>query len=163
MPVETALQPEVDRERLTAADRMRRTWLKAVGGRLPGKFDLFAVIPVDIPDWSQPQPGRLRIFKSDLLESLTVVHPTLPLALYLPFSGWLLWKGALAGYTGPALAGLFTGGLLFWTFFEYIMHRGVFHFTPHSRWQIVLAYFTHGIHHAYPDDDRRLVMPPVLS
>jgi sterol desaturase/sphingolipid hydroxylase (fatty acid hydroxylase superfamily) len=161
--VESVLEHEIVRERSRASERMRATWLKSVGDMLPGRYNLFAVLPVDIPDWSQPQPGRLRIFKSDLLESLTVVHPIIPLAIYVPFSGWLLWKGALAGYGSVALSAMFTGGLFFWTFFEYIMHRGVFHFTPKNGWQIVLGYFTHGIHHAYPDDDRRLVMPPILS
>ena len=162
----TAIPREEKRRRFgTTSGSFDRAWLEAAGRFLPDRFYLAGLssVPVDIPDWTKPNEGRLRIFESDALERLTVVHPATPAALFGPMILGLLWWGARTGLGAAVMTGLFAGGLLFWTLAEYAMHRMMFHFTPRSRWQVVLAYFMHGIHHAYPDDDRRLVMPPVLS
>ncbi|HLR76242.1 MAG TPA: sterol desaturase family protein, partial [Balneolaceae bacterium] len=58
---------------------------------------------------------------------------------------------------------IFVGALLFWTFFEYLFHRYINHideFFPESKWAHKLAYTIHGIHHEYPRDKERLIMPP---
>jgi sterol desaturase/sphingolipid hydroxylase (fatty acid hydroxylase superfamily) len=59
--------------------------------------------------------------------------------------------------------GLVIFGLLIWTLVEYTMHRWVFHYQPRSRWGKQLHFLFHGVHHDYPKDASRLVMPPIVS
>jgi sterol desaturase/sphingolipid hydroxylase (fatty acid hydroxylase superfamily) len=106
----------------------------------------------------------VRMFKSDFMEFCSHVHPTVPLIIYLPFIAYLLfdaiWRNRLSIL---AIAVLFGIGMLMWTFFEYLMHRYVFHYEPKSAWGKQLHFIVHGVHHDYPNDASRLVMPPVLS
>jgi sterol desaturase/sphingolipid hydroxylase (fatty acid hydroxylase superfamily) len=44
-----------------------------------------------------------------------------------------------------------------------LMHRYAFHFVPRTRAGVALAYLSHGVHHAYPRDPDRLVMPLIVS
>ena len=57
----------------------------------------------------------------------------------------------------------FLAGMLFWTFFEYIMHRFVFHWVAESQRAQKIVYVMHGNHHHFPRDRERLFMPPVPS
>jgi sterol desaturase/sphingolipid hydroxylase (fatty acid hydroxylase superfamily) len=104
------------------------------------------------------------MFKSDFMEFFSHVHPVTPLVIYLPFIGYLLyvafWQKELSIL---AIAGLFVLGMLMWTLFEYIIHRLAFHYEPKSRWGKRLHFIVHGVHHDYPNDARRLVMPPSIS
>lgn len=102
-----------------------------------------------------------RMFKSNLLESLSKVHFTVPLIIYVPVILYFGWKG----YAGEILPFLLTlsGGLLFWTLTEYTLHRFVFHYQPTSSWGKKLHFIFHGVHHDYPNDAFRLVMPPSAS
>ena len=43
------------------------------------------------------------------------------------------------------------------------MHRWVFHYEPTSRLGKQLHFLLHGVHHDYPKDASRLVMPPIVS
>ncbi len=60
-------------------------------------------------------------------------------------------------------AGLFVVGVLIWTLLEYVIHRHVFHYEPKTRWGKKLHFIVHGVHHDYPNDATRLVMPPSVS
>src|SRR5437868_9064761 len=106
----------------------------------------------------------VRMFKSDFMEFFSHIHPATPLILYLPVVGYMLyaalWRNAL-----PVLvvAGLFLVGVLCWTLFEYVVHRYVFHYEPKSRFGKQLHFIVHGVHHDYPNDATRLVMPPSIS
>jgi 4-hydroxysphinganine ceramide fatty acyl 2-hydroxylase len=106
----------------------------------------------------------VRMFKSDFMESLSHVHPATPLVLYLPVVGYMLylafWQSQLSIL---AVVGLFLLGALIWTFVEYIIHRYVFHYEPKTVRGKQLHYIIHGVHHDYPNDARRLVMPPSIS
>jgi sterol desaturase/sphingolipid hydroxylase (fatty acid hydroxylase superfamily) len=50
-----------------------------------------------------------------------------------------------------------------WTLIEYVIHRFSFHYTPRGRIGMFYAYMIHGVHHAFPEDDRRWLVPPVIS
>ena len=106
----------------------------------------------------------VRMFKSDRLESLSHVHPAIPLVLYVPVVAYYLlravWDGLLAG---GAIVVLFALGVFLWTLTEYVMHRFVFHYEPTSTWGRQLHFIMHGVHHDYPNDATRLVMPPSVS
>ena len=58
---------------------------------------------------------------------------------------------------------LFIAGILFWSFFEYIMHRYIFHMIVETPRAKRFVYTMHGVHHEYPRDKDRLFMPPVPS
>lgn len=106
----------------------------------------------------------VRMFKSDFMEFFSHVHPITPLVIYLPFIGYLLYVAFWQkGLSILSIAALFVIGMLMWTLFEYIIHRLVFHYEPKSRWGKRLHFIVHGVHHDYPNDARRLVMPPSIS
>ena len=44
-----------------------------------------------------------------------------------------------------------------------MMHRFVFHFVPKQAWALRLHFIFHGVHHDYPNDLKRLVLPPSAS
>jgi sterol desaturase/sphingolipid hydroxylase (fatty acid hydroxylase superfamily) len=55
-------------------------------------------------------------------------------------------------------------GIFVWTFVEYIMHRFVFHYAPANKpWAQRIHFIFHGVHHDYPSDAKRLVLPPSVS
>jgi sterol desaturase/sphingolipid hydroxylase (fatty acid hydroxylase superfamily) len=62
-----------------------------------------------------------------------------------------------------AVAAGFAGGLLVWTFMEYVLHRYVFHWEPTDPGLRRAWYLVHGVHHEQPQCKTRLVMPPILS
>jgi 4-hydroxysphinganine ceramide fatty acyl 2-hydroxylase len=106
----------------------------------------------------------VRMFESDFMELFSRVHPVTPLLLYMPVVGYMLyislWQRKLSILT---VAGLFSLGVLLWTLLEYLIHRYIFHYEPKSRFGKRLHYIIHGVHHDYPNDARRLVMPPSIS
>jgi sterol desaturase/sphingolipid hydroxylase (fatty acid hydroxylase superfamily) len=106
----------------------------------------------------------VRMFESDFMEFFSHVHPVTPLVIYVPVVGFMLDLALRQrGFSIALVAGLFAAGILIWTFVEYTMHRWVFHYEPTSRWGKQLHFLLHGVHHDYPKDASRLVMPPVVS
>ena len=105
----------------------------------------------------------VRMFQSDILERLTHIHPVVPLAIYLPITGWMIYFAARRGLSVSAIAALVLCGIAIWSLVEYTMHRFVFHYEPKSSWGKHLHFMVHGVHHDYPQDASRLVMAPVVS
>ena len=106
----------------------------------------------------------VRMFESDFMEFFSRVHPVTPLVLYLPVIGYMLYTSVWQRQLSiVAVTVLFLLGVLLWTLTEYLIHRYVFHYEPKTRWGKRLHYAIHGVHHDYPNDARRLVMPPVVS
>lgn len=109
------------------------------------------------------QDVTARIFKSNFLEFGTRVHWTTPLWIYLPVCAYLLYTAFMLGASLLSVIALFVAGVFVWTFAEYTLHRFVFHFHPKSKWGKGVMWFLHGVHHDYPSDSLRLVMPPPIS
>ena len=104
------------------------------------------------------------MFDNRLLETLSRVHPAVPPLLYLPVVTICLAVAIGGKDLGVgAVVGVFFVGLAFWSLAEYLLHRFVFHFEPDSRWGRRLHFIIHGVHHDYPHDPMRLVMPPSVS
>ncbi len=124
----------------------------------------------------------VRMFRSDLLERTTYVHPLVPHVIYVPIVIALLW---ISPVSVGATVLYFAIGLLIWTFLEYLLHRFAFH-APEDvmkgtheicadleldqpvipelpTLRHVIYFIFHGVHHEYPSDSRRLVMPPIAS
>jgi sterol desaturase/sphingolipid hydroxylase (fatty acid hydroxylase superfamily) len=108
--------------------------------------------------------GTTSLFQSRFLEALTRTHFAFPVTLYLVFSVLILIYAVLrtelevwrALYMIPL-------GMITFSLVEYVIHRWVFHFNAVTEKQKQLKYKIHGVHHEYPRDKDRLVMPPVLS
>jgi 4-hydroxysphinganine ceramide fatty acyl 2-hydroxylase len=72
-------------------------------------------------------------------------------------------------FTNPlAIFGELVLGICLWTFIEYFLHRFLFHgeeywmqFVPLNKYVWTAHFLFHGIHHSFPQDRYRLVMPAV--
>lgn len=124
----------------------------------------------------------VRMFRSDLVERLSHVHPAVPHLIYVPVVVALLWT-ADTGRGESVL--LFAGGVLLWTLAEYLLHKHAFHAPDHimaethavaaalprsepvlpalPTWRHQAYFLAHGVHHEYPSDSTRLVAPPGAS
>ena len=104
------------------------------------------------------------LFQNAFLEKFTRVHWSVPLLVYVPVITLLLYRSVSGRLlTGGTITGLFVAGVFFWTLAEYLLHRFVFHYMPTSEWGKRLHFLMHGVHHDYPNDSWRLVMPPSVS
>jgi sterol desaturase/sphingolipid hydroxylase (fatty acid hydroxylase superfamily) len=105
-----------------------------------------------------------RLFESDLLDKLSRVHHLTPVIIYTPIILGLTFYGLSLNSFVAVLGGLILGYLA-WSLTEYFGHRYLFHtvfplpFGLGPRFQFLI----HGVHHIYPNDPLRLVMPPLLS
>lgn len=124
----------------------------------------------------------VRMFRHDWLERLSHAHPAVPHLIYLPLIAGLLWAAPTSLVTGALLM---LAGLALWTATEYVLHRYLFHAPdavmcethdivarlapgdavipalPGGRH--VIYFIMHGVHHEYPNDSSRLVMPLAAS
>lgn len=108
--------------------------------------------------------GQARLFHNNLLEMLSKTHPAVIYSIYFPVMAFMLYYGAQYRALSPMVeTGLFFAGLIFWTLFEYVMHRYLFHMVAESKMGRKIVYTMHGVHHEYPRDRARLFMPPVPS
>jgi sterol desaturase/sphingolipid hydroxylase (fatty acid hydroxylase superfamily) len=108
--------------------------------------------------------GQARLFKSKYLEVLTKTHPLVIFGIYLPIIGYMLYYSKVGlHYSILRIVLTYLGAILFWSLFEYIAHRYIFHLTSDSPFWQRVGYTMHGNHHHYPRDRQRLFMPPVPS
>ena len=108
--------------------------------------------------------GQAQIFKNQYLEYLTKTHPLVIWGIYLPviilLPYYALEKNLVTSWQTILF---FLSGIFFWTFFEYIMHRFIFHWVSNNPRKQKITYVMHGNHHEFPRDRQRLFMPPVPS
>ncbi|MDT3739158.1 MAG: sterol desaturase family protein [Candidatus Kapabacteria bacterium] len=106
----------------------------------------------------------VRMFKSDFIEMFSKVHWSVPLIIYIPVITYFIYKSIAVENIGIILTVLlFAFGVLGWSFTEYVLHRFVFHYHPKTEFGKRLHWTFHGVHHDYPQDMYRLVMPPSIS
>jgi sterol desaturase/sphingolipid hydroxylase (fatty acid hydroxylase superfamily) len=109
-------------------------------------------------------PDSPRMFESDFVDFFSRTHPAIVPILFVPASSALLWYSvARAGVGVFTTAGLFVLGGLTWTIVEYWLHRTFFHWLPRNSWGERMHFLVHGVHHTWPRDKYRLVMPPAVS
>lgn len=108
--------------------------------------------------------GTTALFKNPILEKLARTHVAMPLSIYFIGSTVLMYLNFSRGYTS-AWGGIsmFFVGLLFWTWFEYFMHKHLFHMLPTNKIKERIQYTFHGVHHEFPRDKTRLAMPPAAA
>src|SRR4051812_29813049 len=105
-----------------------------------------------------------RMFRNGFMESLSKVHYSVPLFIYIPVIIFFIYRSFTVAGNKVGWFFVYLGaGLFIWTITEYLLHRYVFHFVPKSKWGLRLHFIFHGVHHDYPRDAKRLVMVPSVS
>jgi dihydroceramide fatty acyl 2-hydroxylase len=108
----------------------------------------------------RPAPETCQMFETPLIERFSRIHPATPFVFWLPVLAYVGYASLSAGSTSaPVFVGLTLFGVLTWTFAEYTLHRWVFHYTGPRPWQRRMHFVLHGVHHDFPQDSDRLVMP----
>lgn len=108
--------------------------------------------------------GQAQLFKNQYLEYLTKTHPLVIWGLYIPIIGFMLYYSSTTiQMSFGRIVLIFLMGMFVWSFFEYIIHRFIFHYVAESKRAMKIVYILHGNHHEYPRDKERLFMPPVPS
>ena len=97
------------------------------------------------------------------LERMSRMRPTTVLAVYLPMIALAIYLSITGGAGLLPTLGLILAGAVFWTLFEYFFHRFFFHFNATTPFQHKILFTIHGVHHQYPNDKDRLVMPISVS
>lgn len=103
------------------------------------------------------------MFENEFLEKFSRIHPATPFVVYVPLLSFLGYRTFARGMTAGTAVGLMVTGLFLWTFTEYLLHRFVFHWTNDTAFGRRFHFLAHGVHHEYPNDADRLVMPLLTS
>lgn len=103
------------------------------------------------------------MFESALVDRFSRVHWSVVPLLFVPGSLAPLVYGLLHGTAWWEALCLVLAGVLVWTFTEYWLHRTLFHWEPPGRFGERMHFILHGVHHLWPRDRYRLVMPPAVS
>jgi sterol desaturase/sphingolipid hydroxylase (fatty acid hydroxylase superfamily) len=105
--------------------------------------------------------GTRRLFKNPILERLTRAHYSVTLVILCSIAAFLLYLSLhRIGLSTTAVVILFVTGYLSWTLAEYLLHRFLFHMEPDNKIKNAVQYTLHGVHHEYPKDKSRIIMPP---
>lgn len=106
----------------------------------------------------------VRMFENPILEKFSRVHVFVPLILYVPAILFGIFLAIFIFKVAVYMVFLYLVlGIFIWTLTEYLLHRFVFHLNFSGERGQQLHRIFHGIHHEYPSDSRRLVMPPSVS
>ena len=110
------------------------------------------------------QRGSARMFGNVWLERLSHVHPATPAVIYLPLTAACVYTAAFVyGQAWASILWQVGAGWLFWTLLEYWLHRLLFHLEVKSKVSERIYFYLHGVHHDWPWDLSRLVIPPLFS
>lgn len=104
-----------------------------------------------------------KVYNSLILHFLSKNHIAPPLIIF--FSTGLalsIYAKIEVGLSYIDLVIFFPIGIISFTLVEYLIHRFLYHL-PQVYEKGNIPYALHGIHHKYPKDKKRLVMPPILS
>lgn len=101
-----------------------------------------------------------RMFDNEILERFSRIHPSTPFVVWIPVAAFFVVRSALR-HDLPlwGIPAFFFLGLFAWTLAEYVLHRWVFHWTNDTPWGKRVHFLLHGVHHDFPNDKDRLVMP----
>src|ERR1700739_2785866 len=104
------------------------------------------------------------MFKNPFLEKLSRIHWAVPLFIYVPVLLFFLYRAIFVlNLTALTIVACYIGGVIAWTFTEYVLHRYVFHAHLPGKLGARISFVMHGVHHDYPKDSKRLVMVPTVS
>src|SRR5579859_3425183 len=106
------------------------------------------------------RPETTRMFENETLERFSRIHPSTPFVVWLPMAAIMIYRSAARhDLAWVGIVGMFLAGLFAWTLSEYLLHRWVFHWTNDTARGRRIHFLLHGVHHDFPNDRDRLVMP----
>ena len=85
----------------------------------------------------------------------------IPYAIYRMYNAYTICHNTI-----PQIMICVIIGIFLWSLLEYMLHRFIFHIDedlPENSYVLTLHYLLHGIHHTFPMDRYRLVLPPILG
>ncbi|TNF30185.1 MAG: fatty acid hydroxylase, partial [Bacteroidetes bacterium] len=104
------------------------------------------------------------MFENKFLDFFSRIHYSSVPILFVPISSYFFYRSLVEfEVTLVMVIGLFFAGYAFWTLMEYCIHRFFFHMEFTSKIGKKIHHIAHGIHHDYPNDSMRLVMPPAIN
>jgi sterol desaturase/sphingolipid hydroxylase (fatty acid hydroxylase superfamily) len=104
------------------------------------------------------------MFENKFLDFFSRIHYTSVPILFVPISSYFFYRSLVEFDVSLWLViALWFGGYAFWTLMEYVIHRVVFHHEFTSEFGKKFHHIAHGIHHDFPNDSLRLVMPPAIN
>ncbi|XP_012075928.1 dihydroceramide fatty acyl 2-hydroxylase FAH1 isoform X2 [Jatropha curcas] len=104
-----------------------------------------------------------RFFQSEILEWVTRSVWWVVPVIWIPMACWCISISIRMGHSSSNVALMVVFGIFVWTFLEYLLHRFLFHFKTKTYWGNTIHYLLHGLHHKFPMDRFRLVMPPLAT
>lgn len=104
-----------------------------------------------------------RMFDTPFIEFFSHIHPASPFVFWVPMLTALLVWVVSTGLAPLPIVGLVASGVVVWSLVEYLLHRYVFHYIGPRPWQRRFHFIFHGVHHDFPQDAKRLVMPLGVS
>lgn len=117
----------------------------------------------DKADLANARPITCRMFETPLIERFSRVHPAAPFVFWVPVLSYFMYRGIAKGLAPLSIVGLFILGALVWSLTEYLLHRFVFHRIGPKLMERRMFFILHGVHHDFPQDASRLVMPLGVS
>ena len=113
-----------------------------------------------------PEPSRESppMFESRFVDQFSRTHWAVVPLLYVPATILLVAYGIMQLEVSAleTIATMAAGGVA-WTLVEYWLHRTLFHWQPGGKFGERMHFILHGVHHKWPRDQYRLVMPPAVS
>ena len=110
----------------------------------------------------------ISVFDNKFLEWITTTNHLVPFIIFIPVVIYFIGETIYFSYNGQLdqpmyIIPLLFGAFILWTLMEYTIHRFFFHSNPKSDFGKKMLYVIHGAHHDYPNDSKRLVVPPIIS
>ncbi len=105
-----------------------------------------------------------KIMEEEVFPGFYITQPHLPFLVFTPIA--LIMLGIALFYIQMPIKNILIGlgaSLLFWPVFEYFMHRYLFHWEPKSAFGKKFIYTIHSGHHDYPNDNRLMLVGPIVS
>jgi len=103
----------------------------------------------------------LKYFDNPLLEMFTrSPWYTVPI-VWIPIVIFMFYFAISHGLQPWLVPVFIIGGPIAWNFFEYQIHKRIFHMRPKNQPTQLLHFMLHGYHHIYPMDPLRLTFPPI--
>jgi dihydroceramide fatty acyl 2-hydroxylase len=104
------------------------------------------------------------MFENRFIDQFSRTHWSLVPILFVPAMLYCFYRSVVRDELSVS-ATLATAalGALTWTFIEYWLHRELFHWEPAGAFGARMHFILHGVHHKWPRDRFRLVMPTAVS
>jgi sterol desaturase/sphingolipid hydroxylase (fatty acid hydroxylase superfamily) len=104
------------------------------------------------------------MFESEFIDQFSRTHWMIVPIIFVPAMLACFYLAFARDHLGvPSVLATAALGALAWTLIEYWLHRVLFHWEPPGAFGERMHFVLHGVHHKWPRDRYRLVMPTAVS